>query len=107
MGGGRKHFCPKQRHEKSHHCARKDKKNLLEQWVKENPEGVLLTKRDQLMSLDVKNVSKIFGLFGSSHLDYQADQNADVPSLANMTLQAIRLLKKNENGFFLMVWYFF
>ena len=47
---------------------------------------------------------KALGLFALEHLDYVLKRNNSVqPSLDMMVEKAIRLLQKNENGFFLMV----
>ena len=48
--------------------------------------------------------TKALGLFALEHLDYVLHRNDSVqPSLDMMVKKAIKLLKKNENGFFLMV----
>lgn len=47
---------------------------------------------------------KVWGLFAPTDLPYDLDRNAsECPSLKEMTEKAIRILSKNENGFFLMV----
>lgn len=46
------------------------------------------------------------GLFAYSHMDFEVDRNASGtgdPSLAEMTIKALRILKKNPKGFFLFV----
>jgi alkaline phosphatase len=44
------------------------------------------------------------GLFNVDHLDYDYGRiNSKEPSLMEMTQKAIQILKKNKNGFFLMV----
>jgi alkaline phosphatase len=84
-------------------CVRTDRRNLLKEWQEKYPEGRLVNNTRDLMSIDIANTSHIFGVFSPTHMPYHAVKTADVPSLANMTTQAIRLLKKNENGFLLMV----
>ena len=52
------------------------------------------------------SVSRCPGLFGSSHMQFEVDRANDVagePSLAEMTEKAIRILQKNDKGFFLLV----
>jgi alkaline phosphatase len=49
-----------------------------------------------------KKGEKIVGLFGSSHLDYAIDQ-ANQPTLAQMTSKGLELLSKDTDGFFMMV----
>jgi alkaline phosphatase len=45
----------------------------------------------------------LLGLFGASHMKYDLDRPASEPSLAQMTLAAIKQLKDKEKGYFLMV----
>ncbi|WP_028452218.1 alkaline phosphatase [Chitinilyticum aquatile] len=60
----------------------------------------------ELNAIDAKKTAKLFGLFNSSHLNYELDRvknKIDEPSLKDMTLKAIDVLGQNKNGFFLMV----
>lgn len=84
-------------------CVRSDGKNLVNEWQAKHPKGRAVTNTQDLMSIDISNTSHILGVFSSSHMPYHAVKTAETPSLANMTMQAIRLLKKNKNGFLLMV----
>lgn len=84
-------------------CKRDDGRNLAEIWKNNNPDSKVVTNLKDLMAVDIANTSKIMGIFGSSHVEYSAVKSKETPSLANMTLQAIRILKKNKNGFFLLV----
>ncbi|MBM0491695.1 sulfatase-like hydrolase/transferase [Aeromonas jandaei] len=45
----------------------------------------------------------LLGLFGASHMKYDLDRPASEPSLAQMTLAAIKQLKEKKQGYFLMV----
>ena len=48
----------------------------------------------------------IAGLFNPSHMQYELDRADDTggePSLAEMTEMAIKILRKNAKGFFLLV----
>lgn len=59
-----------------------------------------------LKSIDLTKTDAVLGLFDSSHVkyNYQVDGISDeVPTLSEMTLEAIRILQKNEKGFFLFV----
>lgn len=84
-------------------CVRGDGKNLAEYWEGNNPDGRVVTNTEQLFSVDIANTSKILGIFATNHLPYHAVKTEETPSLANMTKQAIKLLRKNDNGFLLMV----
>ena len=82
---------------------RKDKMNLLETASEAAYE--LVTNRSELLAIGTPG--KVLGLFAASHLPYALDRRpddaADVPSLAEMTDAALRVLSKNERGLFLMV----
>ena len=43
------------------------------------------------------------GLTSPSHLPYELDKPKDDPSLYNLTMAALKVLKKSPNGFFLFV----
>lgn len=56
------------------------------------------------MSVDLPQTDKILGIFSSSHLEYKLLANAETqPSLIEMTAKALEVLKKNEDGFVLLV----
>lgn len=103
MGGGALHMGVSLRPNEMGACKRNDKRNLAELWKKNNPGARLVTNTEDLMSVNMSNTSKIMGIFADGHLPYHAVRTPEVPTLANMTQQAIRLLKKNKNGFLLMV----
>ena len=47
---------------------------------------------------------KLWALFEQEALPYEIDRNTEtIPSLAEMTRKALKILSQNENGFFLMV----
>jgi len=84
-------------------CVRMDGRNLVKEWQAKHPEGRVVNNTRDLMSIDIANTSHIFGVFSPNHMPYHAVKTADTPSLTNMTTQAIKLLRKNGNGFLLMV----
>jgi alkaline phosphatase len=63
----------------------------------------IVTSREQFDALTPDD-SLVYGLFAENHLPYHIDRDPDsVPSLAEMTRKAIRILSEDPNGFFLMV----
>ncbi|XP_024883881.1 alkaline phosphatase 4-like [Temnothorax curvispinosus] len=84
-------------------CERSDGRNLVDEWQASHPKGRAVTNMQDLMSIDIANTSHIFGVFSPGHMPFHTVKTDEIPSLANMTTQAIRLLKKNKNGFLLMV----
>jgi alkaline phosphatase len=69
----------------------------------------IITDKKDFDALSNSNQKPIWALFNdwslkSKYLSYNCDRNEQLePSLAEMTLKAIQLLSKNENGFFLLV----
>jgi alkaline phosphatase len=59
-----------------------------------------VSNRDELLQADA---SKLLGLFAPWGLARAWDRNSSVPSLSDMTHAALKALKKNPQGFFLMV----
>lgn len=56
------------------------------------------------MSLRVENTDKVLGIFAHSHMEYKLlSDNLNQPTLKEMTEKALEVLKKNEDGFVLMV----
>lgn len=105
MGGGRRHFLPKDA-SGDEHGTRDDNRNLVQEWKTAHPNGKYLSSGSELASNELSRSSHILGLFSDSHLDYEADRLAsqsDEPTLAAMTAQAINKLSTDKDGFFLMV----
>ncbi|CCK75001.1 Alkaline phosphatase family protein [Oleispira antarctica RB-8] len=101
LGGGRKHFLPE-----AQKGSRQDGKNLISQWQTLYPQGQYVDSKQQLLALDSKINGPLLGLFNDSHMDYSAEHSVDKveePSLSDMTRIALSRLKKNDEGFFLIV----
>lgn len=84
-------------------CVRSDGRNLIKEWQANHAKGRVVNNTQDLMSIDINDTSHILGVFSPNHMPYHAVKSAETPSLVNMTTQAIKLLKKNKNGFLLMV----
>jgi alkaline phosphatase len=90
LGGGAKYFTSE---------VRGDKEDLIGE-IK-NLGYEYITTPDELKNFDG---GKLWGMFADTDMAYEFDRDpAKEPSLSEMTAQAIQLLSKNENGFFLMV----
>lgn len=112
MGGGRRSFLPKDAAYNSNDAVssvegdRTDGRDLTAEWQAQYSEGKYITDTAGLDALDLSSVTRIMALFNESHMQYEADRTNDVagePSLSEMTAAAIDVLKKDEDGFFLMV----
>ena len=64
---------------------------------------MVVTNRDELLSLDLENVTRVSGQFGDTNLPYEFDGLGDLPHLSEMTATALKLLTRNPTGFFLMI----
>jgi alkaline phosphatase len=64
-----------------------------------------VSKSSDLNAIDPTKTTRLFGLFNSSHLNFDLDRAATTePSLAEMTSKAMDVLAKNNpKGYFLMV----
>lgn len=65
---------------------------------------ILSFPQSDLLAVDTLKTEKILGLFALSHMEYKLLSNPQVqPTLTEMTAKALELLKKNDNGFVLLV----
>ena len=111
MGGGRRHFLPKDAAFNSADAVsevegdRTDERDLTAEWQEMYPDGKYVMDQAGFDTLNA-DTKRVFALFNESHMQYEADRANDVagePSLSEMTGKAIDILKSNEKGFFLTV----
>ena len=111
MGGGRRHFLPKDAAFNSADAVsavegdRTDGIDLTAQWQQMYSDGKYITDQAGFDAIN-GDTKRVFGLFNESHMQYEADRSNDIagePSLTQMTTKAIDILKNNEKGFFLTV----
>lgn len=101
MGGGRRNFLTT-----GEGGRREDGRNLITEWETMYENGVYIADQNDFDAVDFENTERVFALFNSSHMQYEADRENDdegEPSLTEMTSEAINLLDNNNNGFFLVV----
>ena len=112
LGGGRRHFLPKDAAFNSTDAAsavegdRTDGRDLTAEWKTTYPTGNYVMDEAGFTALDASSTERVFGLFNESHMQYEADRENDIagePSLSEMTAKAIDILDNNEKGFFLTV----
>lgn len=112
MGGGRRHFLPKDASFNSADAVseiegdRTDSRDLTQEWQDLYTNGTYVMDKTGFDAVDAANTTHLFGLFNESHMQYEADRSNDVagePSLTEMTSKAIDVLDNNAKGFFLMV----
>ncbi len=116
LGGGRENFMlPTQRdpEETGRPGKRLDQRDLIAQWSA-RPGASYVWNKEQFDKVDISSTQHLLGLFERSHMRFDHDRlnpppaetgriAADEPSLADMTRTALKLLKKNPKGYFLMV----
>lgn len=109
LGGGRTYFLPKTATEPEYNAKgrRNDGRDLTAEWLATRGAGArYVWNKAQFDAADPASTEYLLGLFENSHMQYEADRandRAGEPSLAEMTEKAIRMLQKNNKGFFLMV----
>ncbi|WP_298914012.1 alkaline phosphatase [uncultured Algimonas sp.] len=111
MGGGRRHFLPKEASANSPDARsevegdRTDGRNLTTEWAERYADGVYIFDKAGFDALPA-DAGRVLGLFNESHMQYAADIANDVsgePSIVDMTIKAIDILDDDPDGFFLMV----
>jgi len=103
LGGGRRHFLPKEEGGK-----RNDKRNLIKDWQQQGEYAstlaeleTMVTKAEAENSSD--NMKPWLGLFSNSHMGYAYQRPVEQPSLQQMTAAALKRLKKNKQGYTLII----
>ncbi|NVJ97584.1 MAG: alkaline phosphatase [Alphaproteobacteria bacterium] len=99
LGGGRRNFLP----EGNGKGRRQDGRNITDEWVNSRENAAYVKNASGLSSVDVDKTSRLLGLFDNSHMDFEAERRDKQPELAEMTEAAIKMLQKDEDGFYLMV----
>lgn len=89
---------------------RRDNLNLIEYWQqerrKEGKRYKYVWNKQQFDAIDPDQTDTVLGLFSPSHMQYELERDhgpLGEPSLAEMTSKAIKILQKNDKGFFLLV----
>lgn len=113
LGGGRGEFRDiDMRDEEGRRGYRTDGRDLINEWrnikrgAGQKSEYVWSSKG--LHEINIEKTDYLFGLFTQDHNPYHGDRKRQLledgtPSLTEMTVAAIKILQKEENGFFLFV----
>lgn len=109
LGGGRSNFLPAEAvdpEDDGEKGGRRDKRNLAAEWTAKSAKHQYVWNRAAFEAINASSAPKLLGLFERSHMEYEADRQGDLagePSLAEMTVKAIEILRQDKDGFFLMV----
>ncbi|VVC32927.1 Alkaline-phosphatase-like, core domain,Alkaline phosphatase-like, alpha/beta/alpha,Alkaline phosphatase [Cinara cedri] len=104
LGGGRQEFLPK-----NMNGNREDGRNLIAEWkvnmMKGHQRYDYVRNKTELLNANLRNLDKLLGLFSMSHMSYTdtMEVERDEPSLSEMTVAAIEVLRKNKNGYVLFI----
>lgn len=85
---------------------RLDSLDLIGEWLngKTGKRAKYVYNRNSLISMDCTKFDYVLGLFAPQHLPFHLDRDVTKhPSLKEMTVSAIEVLKNNPNGFVLFV----
>ncbi|XP_026487995.2 membrane-bound alkaline phosphatase-like [Vanessa tameamea] len=109
LGGGRREFLPTTSvDEEGTPGRRTDGKNLIQEWQNDkaarNASYQYIWNKAQLLRVNENLPEYLLGLFEGNHLQYHMRSNLnEEPTLAELTETAIKMLSRNEKGFFLFV----
>jgi alkaline phosphatase len=109
LGGGRGKFMPNTAADPVTGALgeRSDKRDLIVEWNKKFHNAAYVWNSRQLSAVDPAKVDHLLGLFNRNDMSFDSDrkkqENNSEPSLTEMTQKAIAILKRNPEGFFLMV----
>ncbi|CAI5776074.1 alkaline phosphatase-like [Podarcis lilfordi] len=107
LGGGRKFMMPRNMSDPEHpkqNGTRKDGLNLIEMWLSNRMGAQYVWNKTGLASVNENTTNHLMGLFEPHDMAYELDRDNNTdPSIVEMTEKAIRILRRNPNGFFLFV----
>ncbi len=113
IGGGRRKFLRKEDFDHANATLKGDRidnRNLIEEWSQKmkskNLKHKFLWNATDFMSLRPEDgYDRILGLMSYDHMDWELDRvnNQEQPSIVEMTLKAIQILRRNPKGFYLLV----
>lgn len=105
-GGGRKKFISEKIiDEEGQRGQRTDGLDLIDEWltVKDSPKARFIHDRNGLSTLNHSSIEHVLGLFEPDHMKYHLNAGPEEPTLKEMTISAIEIMKKNPKGFVLFV----
>ncbi|NXH37985.1 PPBI1 phosphatase, partial [Dicaeum eximium] len=110
LGGGRMYMTPKQTPDPEYpedpdqNGTREDGRDLIAEWLNAKQGARYVWNKKGLDEVEEDSVSHLMGLFEPKDMRYELNRNTSTdPSIVEMTEKAIRILRRNPNGFFLFV----
>ncbi|NWI44896.1 PPBN protein, partial [Picathartes gymnocephalus] len=110
LGGRRMYMTPKRTPDPEYpedpdqNGTRKDGRDLIAEWLSAKQGARYVWDKKGLDAVEEDSVSHFMGLFEPKDMRYELNRNTSTdPSIVEMTEKAIRILRRNPNGFFLFV----
>ncbi|NXC47444.1 PPBI phosphatase, partial [Penelope pileata] len=110
LGGGRAYMAPRWSpdpeypEDPAQNGTRRDGRNLVAEWLSTKQGARYVWDKKGLDTVDDSSISYLMGLFEPKDMKYELNRNATTdPSIVEMTEKAIRILRRNPNGFLLFV----
>ncbi|HEX7858717.1 MAG TPA: alkaline phosphatase [Verrucomicrobiae bacterium] len=104
LGGGWNKFLPKRANKDEPTGERLDNRDLTKEWVLRNANAKYVNNRTNLLAVKAAEVDHLLGIFNKDQMEYSVDRDTNKePSLVEMAAKAMEILKKNQNGYFLLV----
>ncbi|XP_005051429.1 PREDICTED: intestinal-type alkaline phosphatase-like [Ficedula albicollis] len=110
LGGGRMYMTPRRTPDPEYpedpeqNGTRKDGRDLIAEWLSAKQGARYVWDKKGLDAVEDDSVSHLMGLFEPKDMRYELNRNTSTdPSIVEMTEKAIRILRRNPNGFFLFV----
>lgn len=106
MGGGKKHFFPKNKMGERVFKGRKDGRNIAKD-LKKSGWSYVGSKSEMIAYKEKSLKGPLLGLFNPSHMSYETERLSKAkdlePSFTEMSEFAVDFLSDNKEGFFLMI----
>ncbi|NWH88508.1 PPBI1 phosphatase, partial [Aegithalos caudatus] len=110
LGGGRMYMTPRRTPDPEYpedpdqNGTREDGRDLIAEWLSAKEGARYVWDKKGLDAVKDDSVSHLMGLFEPKDMRYELNRNTSTdPSIVEMTEKAIRILRRNPNGFFLFV----
>lgn len=111
FGGGRKHFRPSSMKDEydadGKYYVREDGQDLIGAWESQmssmNRNAQAVFNKQEFDTIDVDNVDNVWGMFSHDEMAFEIEKDTKAqPTFSEMVEKAIKILQKDEDGFFLV-----
>ncbi|XP_016298199.1 intestinal-type alkaline phosphatase-like [Sinocyclocheilus anshuiensis] len=107
LGGGRQYMFPNETVDPEYSTitgSRQDKTNLVDVWLRSRNNAKYVWNKKDFDAVKEDNTDYLMGLFEPKDTRYELERDPSMdPSLTEMVEKAIKILRKNSEGFYLFV----